>query len=462
MNKAEAEMLAHLQRAYQGDAIFRPSAASRWMLPNGCPGSVQLTAKLPRVKQVSSAAARAGTAAHTLAQIVLTDPQGLAPEDFVGRYIQIDSHDPTDTHFVDEEMAEKVNEYIGIVDGYKATPGTEIFVEHKLTLGALDPANPLLNECRGTGDVVAVNRGQRWIINLDLKYGVGVPVAGNSPQLKIYLLMALLGFADGKPWSWGNTTVFQPRLPVPPYTEEDHYKAFIFQPDEILNDFLADVLVSMYAALAPNPSLNPSPTNCRWCPAGDAGICPALQTAGLNMARGAFEQQQPSMTASTQLTPFPPIVTDPKAAPLSNGKDVLFLRSIDQLSPDEIANVLNGIVMLEIYATGAKHRAAQFIESGIKVPGWYMKHRTGNRRWAVPREVVEAALLKLKLKPQEIYTDPKLKTPKQIEDVLSKLLKPAIAHLVERPPGAPTLVSGDEPATLETPLKIAMLTPFSP
>src|SRR4051812_28323256 len=283
MTPAEAVMLTFLQKAYQGDAIFRPSNADRWMV---CHGSVQLIARLPRVPQKAGPAARQGSGAHALGEAVLISTEGITPGDFVGRHIVI-NNDPADTVFVDEEMGEKITEYVGIVDGYRSIPGTEVFIEHKLTLANLDPTDPLLNECRGTGDVVAVNRQDRWIIDLDLKYGIGVPVAGDSPQPKIYLMMALLEFFDGKPWSWGGTTVFQPRLPVPPYSEDDHYKAFIYQPGEILGTFLGTVLEAMHEALGPDPKLTPSKKSCRWCEA--RSICPALREAGLSFGQPSWQ-----------------------------------------------------------------------------------------------------------------------------------------------------------------------------
>jgi len=448
MTPAEAAMLAYLQKYYQGDAIFRPSNADRWLT---CHGSAQLIARLPRIPQKGNIYTRPGTAAHQLAQTVLLDPQKLSTEDFVGRHIIIND-DPTDSVFVDEEMGEKVGGYVDIIEAYRAMPGTEVYIEEKLTLQHLDPSDPLLNECRGTGDAVIINRLERWIVDLDLKYGIGVPVAGDSPQPKIYLLMALLTFFDGKPWKWGGTTIYQPRLPVPPYTEEDHYKAFIYMPAEIMGDFLGEVSEAMHAALGPDPKLVPSVKGCRWCEARP--ICPALRESGLTFGRAlTWEQGPPQQTVSAMLQPFPKVSVathEQPRPPTSNGNVVL--PSPAELDPVEISNMLYGGHLFESWFEGVKHRAAQLLSSGVRIPptpfgspGYHLKPRTGNRRWNAPRETIEAELLKLNLKPTQIYTDPKLRSPKQVEDSLPKLLKGAIAPLVERPPGAPTLVPGNEP-----------------
>ena len=448
-------MLASLRAAYQGEAIFRPSNASRWMT---CPGSVQLIARLPRVPQKSSSYARQGSGAHRLGELVLTDPQGLSPEDFVGRHIAI-SDDSTEAVFVDDEMAQYIEDYVGIAEAYRNTPDTKTFVEHRLTLQKLDPANPLFNECRGTGDFVAVNQIQRWVLILDLKYGLGVPVDGNSKQLRIYLLLAMLEFDDGQPWKWGGTTVFQPRLPVPPYTEDDHYKAFAFTPDEILGDFAAEVVDAMYAALQPDPPLVPSKAACRWCEAGNVDTCAALRAAVL---RAATEHDAQS-SVMTQYSVASPLTAVPNFVIGNAGVAVrpneVRLRAPDEYTPQELARRLHMGEMLDIWFTGLQHRAAQLIAAGIEVPGWYLKPRTGNRRWKDTRQVTEQALLQLKLKPADIYTEPKLRSPKQVEDRLPKLLKGAIDSLVERPPGAPTLVHGTNPD--KTPRSAALLGPVS-
>lgn len=451
MNAAERAMFTALQRAYAGDAIFRPSNADRWMT---CIGSTQLIGRLPRVPQRTSQAARQGSGAHKLGETVLTDPQGPTPDDFVGRHIAIHDDNPSDTVFVDEEMGEKITEYVAIVDGLRAQPGTEVFVEQKLSLGVLDPTNPLLNECRGTGDLVAVNLTQLWITLLDLKYGVGVPVNGDARQLRVYLLMALLKFAaPGRGWEWGSTIVFQPRLPVPPYSEDDHYKAFVFKPAEILGDFLGEVIEAMYGALQPNPKLVPSEKACRWCEARRG--CPAVREAGLSFAFGGGHAAPPmSYDSSALLQPFPTVSLavqgEPRAVAMPPGmgygqpKQVVLPPAPD-LTPQEIARILDGAEMFAIWLSSVKHHAAALIQAGARVPGYHLKQRTTQRRWKVPREVLEEFLLKLKMKPMEIYTAPKLRSPKQIEDALPKLLKGAIAEMYERPPGELTLVSGNEP-----------------
>jgi hypothetical protein len=343
-------------------------------------------------------------------------------------------------HFVDEEMGEHVNQHLAIIEGYRATPGTEVFVERKLSLKHLDPSDPLLSECRGTGDTIAINREQKWIAVIDLKYGKHVEVFADSEQLKIYLLLALLEFSGPQSdCSWGSTTIHQPRLPIPPHTEEDLIKTFIYNPNEVLTDFLGLVLDSMHAALAPNPAFNPSKKNCHWCPA--LAVCAAAQDAGIKGMRGNSESQTlPPMSIDDLRPPFPKVVVGAPKAPRPVVNGAIVLPFVGDLDPGEIADILNGDQMYEIWSTGVKHRAVQLMETGTKIPGWGLKSRTGNRRWKLERALLEKELLALGLKPTDIYTDPKLRTPKQVEDRLPALKKGAIASFYERPEGTPTLV----------------------
>ena len=443
MTDAEAAMLRALQQGYQGEAIFRPSNASRWLLPDGCIASAQLIGRMPKLPEKASKYAREGTTAHKLAEIVWNDPQGLTPVDFVGRSICIDDNNPADTHFVDEEMGNHIADHLAIIEGYAATPQTEVYIETKLTLASLDPSDPLLNECRGTGDTVAVNYAQQWIAVVDLKYGKHKEIPADSPQLKLYLLMALLQFGNGQPWRWGSTTIHQPRLPVPPRKEDDLLKHKIFDPAEIMDEFLGTTLESMYAALAPDPLFNPSKQNCDWCPA--AALCPAATAAGLSGARGRWQDSYEPARLNDLRPPFPGMIKatagQPRPAQTANGAIVLPL--VTDLDPGEIADILYGLEMFTVWATGVKHRAVQLMELGTKIPGFALTPRTTRRRWKYPRDVLEQKLLALGLKVTQIYAEQQIHSPKQLEDRLPKLMKGLIEELWERPVGELTLVADD-------------------
>ena len=67
-----AEKMLRLKTMYGGEALFRPSNASRWMK---CPGSVQRIAMAPPEVRTSRYA-QEGTAAHTLAEETIKAEMG--------------------------------------------------------------------------------------------------------------------------------------------------------------------------------------------------------------------------------------------------------------------------------------------------------------------------------------------------------------------------------------------------
>src|SRR5579859_1103439 len=126
----KAAMLAALKEGYGGEAIFRASAASRWLgtpTEPGCPGSVQLVARIPKeVRNRSTKAAREGSGAHALAEIVLKSRSGaerIPPRAYLGQYMRINGAKPEDFDtrpddfiLVDEEMVVKIGELEDLVD----------------------------------------------------------------------------------------------------------------------------------------------------------------------------------------------------------------------------------------------------------------------------------------------------------------------------------------------------------
>jgi hypothetical protein len=460
LSTQEAEMLATLKQAYDGEAIFRPSSASRWVGPDPCIGSTQLIARVPKeIRHRSSDAAKEGTAAHAIAQSSLTG--GPQPEEWVGRSIVID--DKTgETWFVDAEMGERVQGYVDMLDS-RTTSGVTRYIEYKLTLADADPSNPIFAECRGTGDGILVDLIALWIEVADLKYGKGITVSARAVQLKLYALMALLKFHSGKPWKSVKNIVYQPRAysdpELPSNTDFDPTEPKIasFDPGYLMTDFLGEVAEAMHLALAPNPSLHPSKSNCMFCPVKQAGTCPALAAAGgfAAFSRDAFDDQPHRSHVNSSLPPIPQSVlvgnpTNPR--PVSSDPKVLTLRSIETYSPSEIATILDiADDYYDPWIAGIRHRAVQIAEMGTNIPGRGLKLRTGNRRFKGPPETVLAKLNELNsewkpgVKQADFLTSPKLQTPAQIEKLLTpaarKRLDPSDKEsLVERPSGGVELV----------------------
>lgn len=428
------QMIEQLVAANGGEILFRPSSISRVI---HCHGSTQLIAKAPKERK-SSFAAREGTAAHAVAEDCLRHNR--TPEEWVGRKIK--THDDPDGFYVDEEMGEKIPDYLAAIDD-RREPGVQVLIEQKLSLSALDPNEPLFAQNKGTADCVIVNPAKRKLTIVDLKWGKGVMVAGDSPQLKDYALLGLLTYEMPGGWAEVETVVVQPRA----FAEHERIKAFTFRPEDILVDFIGLLVGSMDAALQPNAALTPDPTGgwCRWCPAKT--ICPALRDSAINIARDPF-YPPPRMDAGTALTAIPnDILIGEVIEPVPPG--ALVLPNAVDLDPGEIATILTRRPLWETFISGVEQRAVQLLEAGINIPGWKLVQRTGNRRWKdADPDALATALRGMGLKPTEMYTDPKLRSPAQIEKFLPKKDRDKINPYVERPLGSATLVSGsdDRPA----------------
>src|SRR5580700_1207324 len=125
--------------------------------------------------------------------------------------------------------------------------------------------------------------------------GRGVMVSAQSPQLKNYALMALYTFRPPSGgWRTVELVIEQPRASE----ATQRRKSVIYSPDELLIDFVGEVVMAMEAALDSDPPLNPG-ARCRWCPA--SAICPALRNAAFD-----FEaQSNRTFTAGDALTALP-------------------------------------------------------------------------------------------------------------------------------------------------------------
>lgn len=438
MTPNQRALLDEIVSLLGGEAVFRPSSIDRVIL---CPGSVVLSARLPRQKLPMTQPQQEGSAAHKVAEDAL---KGIRqPDEWSDRMVRL-----TDIHgwFADEEMVEGVGLYVSEVESREG-PGTERFVERQLSLAPLDPSDPLFAQNRGTGDCVIVDRRRRRLTVADLKYGKGVMVPGDSPQLRNYALMAMASVGLGDGWETIETVVVQPRA----FGESERVKSVLFSPAELLDGFLPTLVSAMEEALDPNARLNPSEKACRWCPAKD--VCPALRDRAFNMARDAF-MQAPLIQAAASAVQAPPVLvgTVEESRPVAR-KGESVLPSPLVLDPADIATVLDRLDLYDVFAKAVRQRAAQMLQAGMSVPGWALEPRTGNRRWKEPESIPEAfdtlgatgkdlaSLLRaLGLKTADLYPEPKIKSPAQIEKLVARERRGLIGLLTERPEGEPALV----------------------
>ena len=450
MNQTQQRMLAELiatlpvDKDGKRDALFRPSSIDRVI---GCVGSTALCARLPKTPQRSTPAQLEGSAAHKLAEEALKNIR--QPEEYLDRQVRLND---IDGWFVDEEMVDSVEMYLDKVRS-DMEPDGELFVEEKLSLAQLDPSDPLFAENRGTGDAVILNRKRRRITINDLKYGKGVMVPGDAPQLKNYALLALVRF--GFDWNEVETCVVQPRA----FREAERIKSVMFSQMDLMSGFLPELAGAMHAALDPKAPLTPSDKNCMWCPAKD--VCPAVRDRALYLARDAFTHAS-THTASSPAVPAPSVLIgtvdhpNPKAS-----ANVAVLPSPLSLDPADIATLLDRFDLYDTFVKAVKARAAQMMQAGLVIPGWVLESRAGNRRFktfeTIPKIFqdlgakaadVQSLLRALGVQTSEMFTDPKMKSPAQIEKLIKrKELKTLIEQLVERPMGEPQLMRADPKST---------------
>lgn len=419
--------LAALVSAYGGEAIFRPSSADRFI---GCPGSVRLIARAPKQQQWSPWIVE-GLAAHKVSEQHLKGIRQI--DEWSDRMVQVDDSGMHGA-FCDEEMVIGVGLYLETIAA-DIGADTECFTEHKMSLAALDPSDPLLAQNRGTADRVHVHKSRRKLRIFDLKWGRGVMVSPESPQLKDYALLGMMNFDVGGGWKEIELTVVQPRAA----DTAQRVKTVSYDPNDLLMGFLGQMVQSMEEALGENPSLNPG-ARCRWCPAGRAAICPALQDQAVHLSAPATLQRR----QGDLLGPIPTdvvigTVEEPRPAVRAGG---IALPSPTDLSAEEIASILARRHLWDTWITAVQHRAVALLETGSQIPGWKLGRRTKRRRWK-STETVAQDLLKLGLKISDLYTDPKLRSPRQIEALLEPSRRGLVEPLVERPLGDVLLVPAD-------------------
>jgi hypothetical protein len=438
MTNKRYAMLAELQRMAKGENLFRPSAIERAMI---CRGSIIASLRAPQNKR-SSPAAREGTAAHLVAASVLEGSKKL--EEWADR--MIDLEDGGVKIHCSEEMIEAVEMYVDEILR-RVEPGCILLIEQKLSLELLDPDDPLFKENKGTSDAVVINPARRRITIGDLKYGKGHMVKGDSPQLKDYLLMALLKYANYAPGGWlsAETLIVQPRA----VSEGQRIKPVEHDPLALTFDFVGELVATMEGALDADAPLV-SGSHCYFCNA--SATCPALRDVAQNAARDAFAAV-PMMTATTPMAPIPKHVfvgtlEQPKPEEGAAAGTTMTLPLPQSLDPAEIATILGRESLWDAWITSVKHYAVQLIEGGTTIPGYKLLRRSGNRRWKDPEPdeapIADQLQAEFNLDYTKLYAPAKLKSPAQLEKILKGVDKAKLPAFVERPPGAPTLVRADE------------------
>ena len=310
-----------------GHHKLSPSKTTRWL---NCPGSVELVEKAP--PETESSYASEGTLAHDAAALVLDNKVPL--EHLCDRY-----------SLAGRTINEEDVHYIGIYVDYvrnligKRKRGKRIYIEKKVKTSPFVPGGS------GTLDCAVVDRENRTLDIIDLKYGKGVKVgAHNNPQLMLYAL-AMMKHCRKIEFEQVRLHIVQPRYPsISSWNfDEASRDRFIKKLDKVVNLIYSDR----------KKPLVPGDQQCQWCPV--KGDCPALA------------EQYKQMLAVTEDTP--------DASKVIN------------LTPEGIADILEKAPVVEKFIKALRQNAYETLSNGHSVPRHKLVRSRSRRKWSSDAKV---------------------------------------------------------------------------
>lgn len=389
----------------QAHSNLAPSACSRW---SNCPGSVRLNENKPNL---SSRYAAEGSVAHDLAAKLLKgELKGTKElEALAGDTVMQDDHEIEIT----EEMVEHVTDYcVMVAEMVQNTYGLDasfhksnVFIEQEVKIN---------DDIWGTSDFSLYVPFDCIVIG-DLKYGAGVPVEvkGNK-QLIVYAI----GVRNYLIEKFGSIEfdrivvfIYQPRA----RHADGPYREWEITVAE-LEKYEAEIVAAAKATMAKDAPVR-SGEWCRWCGAKDD--CPALFQDTNELAERAFDIE------TGDLSP------------------------IDEMSLDQVAEIIKIKSRIENFMKACEVRAKQALVDGIEVPGYRLVRGRSSRKW------YDAEDMALTLRGEGIkdpYTEQKVVTPAQAEKLLKsdgnmtlKEAKEKLEEYVQVIEGGPAIAPEHDP-----------------
>jgi hypothetical protein len=215
-------------------AACSPSSAAMWL---ACPASVTLTKDVVRP---SSKYAREGTAAHKVAELTL------GGDIFLPDKITVEG----DEVVVSPGMCRALNPYVSYVESLRALPTARVFLEKRLVVPYTG------GMVWGTLDC-GVWTGEDLYV-ADLKFGKGVAVDPDGPQLKFYAL-ALAAHVREFYYGTGVTlTICQPRI------EGNPLRSHVTTLGD-LTDWRDTVVKPAVKQIKAGDTTENAGAHCRWC-----------------------------------------------------------------------------------------------------------------------------------------------------------------------------------------------------
>lgn len=380
-------------------AKLSPSASDRW---TQCTASIAEYAERVPEDDSSNEYQREGTMAHELLEKAInatTNPMEI--EFDFGEFAHCE-----------QEMRKNVQTVYDHVAPALHNDSCVVMTEQQVFLSP---------DCWGTADIVIVDGSDLQVI--DLKYGSGVMVEADSPQLLIYAVGAYLSFQ----WMFDEQietitrTIAQPRGshsagPIRSVTETKE--------NTLNGDELNKIKKALEDIASGKTQFKVTEKGCRWCDVKDTKEgCKAFTDASLAKVNSYFDDESGTLV-------------------IPHAEDV------DQYTVEQIDAVLEGRKLFSTFLDSVEKRAEKLIlEDGVDLPGHKMVESLGNRKWDFDsdEEVVEFLTKTLKLKKGDCYTQKVLTAP-QAEKLLDPKARNGKKKLEEfqkyvvRPKGKPKLV----------------------
>lgn len=394
-------------------AKLSPSSSSRWM---NCPGSVN---KIGDESSATNQAAMLGTAAHKVIEVMIQNDQHDAS--FYAGYailVKADGDEETELYapgvpamtkrpgwfmfMCDEKMVEGCQHTIDEVDRLREEMyKPEVFSERYLDMSWLDP------RLGGTADITLVEPFG-WAHLVDHKNGY-ILVDKNSDQLKQYAV----GVAHEHPDCEGvRVTISQPNSP--------HIEGTIRTAEYTLDELKLYEIRMKEAADAtssPNAPLRAG-SWCTFCPAKTR--CEEFDAMLLEEAQADFADDEP-----------------PVQLPLPT-------------STEELSHKAKWLGVIEGWCGQIKGDIQRELENGNDVKGWKLVRGKAKRKWHNTVETQRVMVEEIGLAEADIFVEPKLKTPAQLEKLgvgkeQRKLVKQKVKELAFMPDGALTIATETDP-----------------
>lgn len=360
------------------------SSAHRWL---ACPGSIRLSVGQPNE---SSIFAMEGTAAHEVCEMALRQRKDAA--DFLGDEITVGNH----KFEVTSEMVEAVQVYLDTIRA-DYEDGDIMFIEHRFDLSSIWAG------MFGTNDAGLYKKNGELKV-YDFKYGRGHAVeAEENPQLAYYGLGLInVPSLKGARLSGVELVIVQPRAP--------HKDGPVrrWKTDAVhLADFMDELRVGAEATTAPDAPLVAG-EHCKFCPA--AGICPALRDVAITQAQDEFVDSDPG-----------------------------------ELTNEALSALLEKCGLIEDGIRAIRAEAVSRMKGGGRLPGWKFVASRAIRKWNDEGSQAIEKLTTLFDLDEDAVVERKLRSPAQVEKLLPKSDRAALAAYYNKTSSGVTLARATDP-----------------